>query len=295
MYHLQIAVSLVHCFSFTSLPSVSGYSVNIQQDRSIHALQCRITISECHASSTQQCTWKYFPCQPYGQTLCTRQYAKCHQKLESMRIIRSFDHMVKITPAAAGPNPFAVHFPFRVPALNHFKMSKQVFHAFMINDQLDPKIWPSKAQRSVKDFSSKHVPVTQIQVKSLGNNFQSHCSCNCIHLHAIAFWTSFDNSSKVLRNPLPTWSLPDACTSVLAGCFHFTLSHSCCPFFFAKVCLVANCPWYILSAFSQCNFKAMPWQISSNGACMVILLSECFTSKLLFHWFIAFLSQASLP
>ena len=88
-----------------------------------------------------------------------------------MRIIRSFDHVVKITPAAAGPNPFAGRFPFPVPALNHFKMSKQVFHAFMINDQLDPKIWPSKAQRSVKDLSSKHVPVTQIQVKSLGNNF----------------------------------------------------------------------------------------------------------------------------
>ena len=44
MYHLQIAVSLVHCFSFTSLPSVSGYSVNIQQDRNIHTLQYHITI-----------------------------------------------------------------------------------------------------------------------------------------------------------------------------------------------------------------------------------------------------------
>ena len=30
----------------------------------------------------------------------------------------------------------------------------------MINDQLDPKIWPSKAQTSVKDFSSKHIAVT---------------------------------------------------------------------------------------------------------------------------------------
>ena len=168
--------------------------------------------------------------------------------------------MSKTSPAAAGPNPFAAHFLFPVPALNHFKMSEQVFHTFVINDQLDPKIWPSKAQTSVKDFSSKHVPVTQIQVKSLGNNFQSHCSCNCINLHAIAFWISFDNSSKVLKNPLPTWSLPDARTSVLAGCFHFTLSHSCCPFFLEKVCLVANGPRYILSAFSQCNLKAISWQ-----------------------------------
>ena len=145
--------------------------------------------------------------------------------------------MVQITPAAAGPNPFAGPFLFPVPALIHFKVSKQVFHAFVINDQLDPKIWPSKAQTSVKDFSSEHIPVTHIQLKSLGNNFQSHCSCNCIHLHAIAFWISFDNSSKVLRNPLPTWSLADACTSVLAGCFHFTLPHGCCLFFFTKACL----------------------------------------------------------
>ena len=76
-------------------------------------------------------------------------------------------------------------------------------------------------------------------------------------------------SSTVLWNPLPTWSLPDARTSVLAGCFHFTLPHRCCPFFFEKVCLVANCPWYILSAFSQCNFKAISWRISSDS-CMVI-------------------------
>ena len=116
----------------------------------------------------------------------------------------------------------------------------------------------------------KNSPVTQIQVKSLGNNFQSHCSCNYIHLHAIAFWISFDNSSKVLRNPLPTWSLPDARTSVLAGCFHFTLPHGCCLFFFAKVCLVVNGPRYILSALWQCNFKEISWQISSNGASMVI-------------------------
>ena len=54
--------------------------------------------------------------------------------------------MVQITPAAAGPNPFAGHFPFPVPALNNFQMSKQVFYTFMINDQLNPKIWPSKAQ-----------------------------------------------------------------------------------------------------------------------------------------------------
>ena len=61
MYHLQIAASLVRCFSFTSLPSVSGYSVNIQQDRNIHALQCHITMYKCYASSTQQCTWAYLP------------------------------------------------------------------------------------------------------------------------------------------------------------------------------------------------------------------------------------------
>ena len=66
--------------------------------------------------------------------LVHRQYAKCHQKLESMKIIRSFDHVVKITPAAAGPNPFAGHFPFPVPALNHFRISEQVFYNFMIND-----------------------------------------------------------------------------------------------------------------------------------------------------------------
>ena len=37
MYHLQIDVSLVvHCFSFISLPSVSGYSVNIRQDKYPH-------------------------------------------------------------------------------------------------------------------------------------------------------------------------------------------------------------------------------------------------------------------
>ena len=95
--------------------------------------------------------------------------------------------MVQITPAAAGPNPFAGPFLFPVPALIHFKVSKQVFHAFVINDQLDPKIWPSKAQTSVKDFSSEHIPVTHIQLKSLGNNFQSHCNWNCIHLHATAF------------------------------------------------------------------------------------------------------------
>ena len=61
MYHPQIAVSLVHCFSLTSLLSVGGYSVNIQQDRNIHTLQCHITLYKCHASATQQCTWKYFP------------------------------------------------------------------------------------------------------------------------------------------------------------------------------------------------------------------------------------------
>ena len=66
--------------------------------------------------------------------LVHRQYAKCHQKLKSMKIIRSFDHVVKITPAAAGPNPFAGHFPFPVPALNHFRISEQVFYNFMIND-----------------------------------------------------------------------------------------------------------------------------------------------------------------
>ena len=68
--------------------------------------------------------------------------------------------MSKTSPAAAGPNPFAVHFLFPAPALTHFKMSKQVFHTFMINDQLDPEIWPSKAQTSFKDFASKHVAVT---------------------------------------------------------------------------------------------------------------------------------------
>ena len=93
-------------------------------------------------------------------------------------------------------------------------------------------------------------------------------------------------------NPLPIWSLPDARTSVLAGCFHFTLSHSCCPFFFAKVCLVASGLGYILSSFLQCNFRAISWQTSSNGDCQVDVYV---TPKLLFHWFIAFLSQASLP
>ena len=211
-------------------------------------------------------------------------------KFESMKIIRSFDHMVKITPAAAGPNPFAGHFLFQVPALNHFKMSKQVFHTFMINDQLDPKIWPSKAQRSVKDFSSEHIPVTQIQLKSLANNFQSHCSCSCsiyMLLHFGYVWQF--HPQLFLRNPLPTWSLPDARTSVLAGCFHFTLPHSCCPFFLEKVCLVTNCPWSILSAFSQCDLRAISWQTSSNSGCMVIAKlmymsppNCCFIGSLLF-------------
>ena len=91
-----------------------------------------------------------------------------------MKIIRSFDHVVKITPAA-GPNPFAGHFPFPAPELSHSKESEQVFHIFMINDQLDPKIWPSKAQRSVKDFSSKHVAVTLSGrfSQSLGKCFSS--------------------------------------------------------------------------------------------------------------------------
>ena len=71
-----------------------------------------------------------------------------------MKIIRSFDHVVKITPAA-GPNPFAGHIPFPAPELNHLKEPKQVFHAFMINDQLDPMIWPSKAQTSVKNYYLK--------------------------------------------------------------------------------------------------------------------------------------------
>ena len=227
------------------------------------------------------------------QSLCTKQYSKCHQKLESMKIIRSFDHMVQITPAAARPNPFAGHFPFPAPELNHLKKSQSKSSTFswsMINQiqrfgQAKHKpVWKIITFRSRK-FSYSHSGTT-FRVIAV--------SCNYIHLHAITFWISFDNSSKESRNPLPTWSLPDACTSVLARCFHFTLSHSCCPFFFEKVCLVANGPRYILSAFSQCNLKAISWQISTNGACMVILLSECITPKLLFHWFIAFLSQASL-
>ena len=133
----------------------------------------------------------------------------------------------------------------------------------MINDQLDPKIWPSKAQTSVKDFSSKHIAEIYTQSgrfsQSLGNP-----------VDGTAFWMILTISSKVSRNPLPTWSLPDARTSVLAGCFHFTLPHSCCPFFLEKVCLVANGPRYILSALWQSNFKEIVWQISSSGACMVI-------------------------
>ena len=124
------------------------------------------------------------------QSLCTRQYAECHRLNSSQG--KSLDLLitwcrVQITPAAAGPNPFAGHFPFPVPALNHYEMSEQVFHTFMINDLLDPKIWPSKAQTSGKSYylnlTRSSDSVTQIQSKSLGNNFQSHCSCNCIHLY----------------------------------------------------------------------------------------------------------------
>ena len=152
----------------------------------------------------------------------------------------------------------------------------------MINDQLDPKIWPSKAQTSVKDFSSKHIAEIYTQSgrfsQSLGNP-----------VDGTAFWMILTISSKVSRNPLPTWSLPDARTSVLAGCFHFTLPHSCCPFFLEKVCLVANGPRYILSAFSQCDLRAISWQTSSNSGCMVIsqlmYISPpncCFAGSLLF-------------
>ena len=92
----QIAVPLVHCFPFTSLPSVSGSSVNIQQDWNIHTLQCHITMHQCHASSTQQCTWTYLPRQRWVHMAELVHKAVCwiSSKLESMKIIRSFDHMV---------------------------------------------------------------------------------------------------------------------------------------------------------------------------------------------------------
>ena len=83
-----------------------------------------------------------------------------YSKQKKKKMSKTSMKMSKTSPAAAGLNPFAGHFPFGVPALNHFEMSQQVFHTFVINDQLDPKIWPSKAQTSVKDFSSKHIAVT---------------------------------------------------------------------------------------------------------------------------------------
>ena len=175
--------------------------------------------------------------------------------------------MVQITPAA-GPNPFAAHIPFPAPELNHLKEPKQVFHAFMINDQPDTKIWPSKAQTSVKNYDLKN-SVRQIQSKSWKHLSESLQSTASIYIRATNFWMLL-TIHRQLCEILCQWSLPDAYTSILAGCFHFTLPHHCCPFFFEKVCLVANGPRYMLSAFSQCNLKAISWQISSNGACMVI-------------------------
>ena len=98
MYHLKIAVSLLHCFSFTSIPSASGYSVSIKPVRSIHTLQCHIAMYKCHASSTQQCTWTYRPRQRWFHMAELVHGAICwmsSSKFESMKIIRSFDHMVQ--------------------------------------------------------------------------------------------------------------------------------------------------------------------------------------------------------
>ena len=182
--------------------------------------------------------------------------------------------MVQITPAAARPNPFAGHFPFPAPELNHFKRAKASLPHFHDQWSTDTKIWPSKAQTSVKNYYLKN-SVRQIQSKSWKHLSESLQSTASIYM-LLHFGYHLTIHPKVLRNPLPTWSLPDAYTSILAGCFHFTLPHSCCPFFFKKVCLVANGPRYILSAFWQCNLKAISWQISSNGACMVI-------AKLVYH------------
>ena len=184
----------------------------------------------------------------------------CHKGdyiLQTKKNKKTFNQNVKTSPAAAGPNPFAGHFLFPVPALNHFKMSAKVFHTFMINDQLNTKIWPSKAQTISKITTiiqkhSSHTNWDRVTREQLSESLQLELhpsTCYCISDDFVAI------PSTALRNLLPTWSLADACTSVLAGCFHFTLPHGCCLFFFAKVCLVANGPRYILSAFWQCNFK----------------------------------------
>ena len=165
----------------------------------------------------------------------------------------------------------------------------------MINDQLDPKIWPSKAQRSVKDFSSEHIPVTHIQLKSLGNNFQSHCSCNCIHLHATAFrmilwqfhpqlWEIFCQHEVCPMLTHQSWQASSISRFRAAAAFSSS----------------RKCAWWqtvrdtFFQPFRNAISRQSQWQISSSGACMVIA-QLMYHPKLLFHWFIAFLSQASFP
>ena len=170
----------------------------------------------------------------------------------------------------------------------------------MINDQLDPKIWPSKAQRSVKDFSSKtHCRdldlVRQIQSKSwkhLSKSSQFMQLHPCID--ATAFWMILTLSSTVLWNPLPTWSLPDAHQSWQAASIsRFRTA--------AALSSSRRCAWWqtVHDTFFQPCGNAISRQSLGKFLVMVrlwwLLGQFIYHPKLLFHWFIAFLSQASLP
>ena len=119
-------------------------------------------------------------------------------------------------------------------------MSEQVFHPFMINDLLDPKIWPSKAQTSVKNYYLKTFQSCKLSESHSGTTFRVIAVATASIYMLLHFGYFLEIPSTVLRNPLPRCSLADACISVLAGFFHFMLPHSCCPFFFAKVRLTPS-------------------------------------------------------
>ena len=151
------------------------------------------------------------------------------------------------------------------------------------------KDFAKQSTNKCQKLLSKIIPVTQSGrfCQSLGNTFQSHRStCSCIYLQITTFWIFFGNSihrypQPFLRNPLPTWGLADAHTSVLAGCFHFTLPNSCCPFFLAKARLVPvgvgdtffrHCPMQFRGNFLKIPRMVFAWW-----------LQRCTGSKFLLH------------
>ena len=200
--------------------------------------------------------------------------------------------MVQITPAAARPNPFAGHFPFPAPELNHLKEPKQVFHIFMINDQPDTKIWPSKAQTSVKNYYLKN-SVRQIQSKSwkhLSESLQSTASIYML-LHFGYHLTIHPKCWEILCQhevcPMLTHQSWQA-----ASISRFRTA--------AALSSSRRCAWWqtVHDTFFQPFRNAISRQSLGKFLVMVLvwwLPSWCITQKLLFHWFIAFLSQASLP